>query len=148
MKEMGILTTVFVRSSNGQTTYVPHTRLVSSFIHNFRRSGHQQERIEFSIPPLTPAEKISLLKQKLDLIIENSPADFWGTCEFSGYDITDLATMRIYFNLHYRSNFQDMRAKVERRARFMNRMQDEMRILGLITPVGPTEINVSIKGEL
>jgi hypothetical protein len=97
------------------------------------------------VPPLTPTESISILKDRLNQYIEENPSDFQGSIVFTGFDIIDLSTMKICFELNHRANFQDMKARKQRRTRFINKMQEEMKALGLITKIGPTELNVSLR---
>lgn len=64
VEEMNILTTVFLRFDNLKVIY-PNVTLATRPIGNFYRSPDMGDSVDFSVHIATPAEKISLIKQKI-----------------------------------------------------------------------------------
>jgi small-conductance mechanosensitive channel len=65
VEEMNILTTVFLRFDNQKIT-IPNAVLATKAIHNFYRSPDMGDSVEFLIHVATPAEKISLIKHRIN----------------------------------------------------------------------------------
>lgn len=64
VEEMNILNTVFLRGDN-QKIYFPNSTLALRSIGNFYRSPDMADTIDFLIHVGTPADKLSLIKQRI-----------------------------------------------------------------------------------
>ena len=64
VEEMNILTTVFLRFDNQKICY-PNSTLSTKPIGNYYRSPDMGDSIDFCVHIATPAEKISLTRQRI-----------------------------------------------------------------------------------
>lgn len=75
VEEMNILTTIFLRYDN-QKIITPNSVLATKAIHNYYRSPDMGDAIDFLIHVSTPAEKIALMKHRIQRYVLKNTISF------------------------------------------------------------------------
>ncbi|EPZ33172.1 hypothetical protein ROZALSC1DRAFT_28481 [Rozella allomycis CSF55] len=143
VKEIGMMLTSF-QLGDGQIVYIPHTKLVSVNIQNYRRSGNMSESVELFVSSSITAEKIAAIKQLCIKYLENSGRDIPEKISVSGFDIVDPTRIRIVLSVVHKFNFQDMGSKNERKEKFMTYLRKGLLDLGILYDAPPTNISCKL----
>ncbi|CAK7351827.1 unnamed protein product [Dovyalis caffra] len=141
VEEMNILTTVFLRFDN-QKVIITNSVLATKAIGNYYRSPDMGDAIEFLIHLATPAEKIALVKQRINSYIENKKDHWYPSPLIIFKDAEDLTRVRIAVWLTHRMNHQDMGERYVRRSLLLDEMMKIFRELDIQYRLFPLDINV------
>jgi small-conductance mechanosensitive channel len=143
VSEFRLVHTVFERG-DGRETYMPNAVLAQKQIINLRRSKPFGEGIEVIVPNNTPSAKIKELSQRMIAYIEqNEIKEMNPKCDISikAFNDGELMTLNIYIS--HRTNNQEYGKKCARKNRFVWRLNDELRDLGI--PVYPNALAAGLK---
>lgn len=132
VQDIGLFNTTFC-SSDGQLIYIPNTSIMSNAVNNSRRSAHQSETLSYSFPITTPMSKLSALKLKLEDFLKRENRDFMDPKDFFTVTVDSLSSLKVRVVLGYKSNFQDLALRWERRERFDAFFVDAAQSLDLVT---------------
>ncbi|KAK2458963.1 mechanosensitive ion channel protein [Trifolium repens] len=141
VEEMNILTTVFLRFDNQKIT-IPNAVLATKAIHNFYRSPDMGDSVEFLIHVATPAEKISLIKHRINSFVDNKK-EHWYPSPFivlKDHEQLDMVRMAIWPT--QRMNFQDMGERFIRRSLLVGELMKIFKDLDIQYRLMPLDINV------
>ncbi|XP_054786500.1 mechanosensitive ion channel protein 6-like [Prosopis cineraria] len=141
VEEMNILTTIFLRYDNLKVT-IPNSVLATKPIYNFYRSPDMGEAAEFLVHLSTPAEKITLIINKIQSYIE-SKKEFWYPSPMIVYkDADQLNMIRIAVWPSHRMNHQDMGERFVRRSLLIEEMIKIFREVDIHFRLLPLDISV------
>ncbi|XP_048235402.1 mechanosensitive ion channel protein 6 [Ricinus communis] len=141
VEEMNILTTVFLRYDN-QKIIIANSILATKAIGNYYRSPDMGDAVEFLIHIATPAEKIAVIKQRINSYIENKKDHWYPSPMIIFKDAEDLNRVRIAIWLTHKMNHQDMGERWSRRALLLEEMVKIFRELDIQYRLLPLDINV------
>lgn len=141
VEEMNILTTVFLRFDN-QKIIITNSVLATKAIGNYYRSPDMGDAVEFLIHVATPAEKIVIVKQRINSYIENKKDHWYPSPMIIFKDAEDLTRVRIAVWLTHRMNHQDMGERFVRRSLLLDEMMRIFRELDMQYRLLPLDINV------
>lgn len=141
VEEMNILTTVFLRFDN-QKIIITNSVLATKAIGNYYRSPDMGDAVEFVIHLATPAEKIVIVKQRINSYIENKKDHWYPSPMIIFKDAEDLTRVRIAVWLTHRMNHQDMGERFVRRSLLLDEMMRIFRELDMQYRLLPLDINV------
>ncbi|KAB5534408.1 hypothetical protein DKX38_017494 [Salix brachista] len=141
VEEMNILTTVFLRYDN-QKIIISNSVLATKAIGNYYRSPDMGDAVEFLVHLATPAEKIVIVKQKINSYIENKKDHWYPSPLIIFKDAEDLTRVRIAVWLTHTMNHQDMGERFVRRSLLLDEMMRIFRELDIQYRLLPLDINV------
>lgn len=141
VEEMNILTTVFLRFDN-QKIIITNSVLATKAIGNYYRSPDMGDAVEFLIHLATPAEKIVIVKQRINSYIENKKDHWYPSPMIIFKDAEDLTRVRIAVWLTHRMNHQDMGERFVRRSLLLDEMMRIFRELDMQYRLLPLDIIV------
>ncbi|KAI3935326.1 hypothetical protein MKW98_027146 [Papaver atlanticum] len=141
VEEMNILTTVFLRYDNQKIIY-PNSVLATKPISNLYRSPDMGDAIDFCVHVSTPVEKISTMKKRLTVYIENKREHWYPSPMIVVRDVDDLNRLKISVWLCHRMNHQDMGERWVRRALVVEEMIKVLRELDIEYRMLPLDVNV------
>ncbi|KAK2356071.1 mechanosensitive ion channel protein [Trifolium repens] len=141
VEEMNILTTVFLRFDNQKIT-IPNAVLATKAIHNFYRSPDMGDSVEFLIHVATPAEKISLIKHRINSFVDNKKEHWYPSPFIVLKDHEQLNMVRMAIWPTHRMNFQDMGERFIRRSLLVEELMKIFKDLDIQYRLMPLDINV------
>ncbi|KAM3289474.1 mechanosensitive ion channel protein 6-like [Capsicum chacoense] len=141
VEEMNILTTVFLRYDNQKIIY-PNSVLSMKPISNYYRSPHMGDSVDFCIHISTPMEKISMMKEKITMYIENRSDHWYPAPMIVIRDVEDLNGIKWSVWLTHTMNHQDMGERWARRALLVEEMVKTFKGLDIQYRMLPLDVNI------
>ncbi|EPS66772.1 hypothetical protein M569_08006, partial [Genlisea aurea] len=141
VEEMNILTTVFLKGDN-QKIIFPNVTLATRPISNFYRSPDMGDAVEFAVHVATPAEKISVIKQRITSYVENKSDHWYNSPSVVVMDLIGLNAVKLSVWLRHKMNFQDIGEKWKRRALLIEEMIKIFKELDIDYRLYPLDVNV------
>lgn len=128
--EVGLWTTTFL-TSEGKLTYIANRNLINVPITNLRRSPQMSETIPFTVVPSTSPEKIKALESKLVAWLKLHGRDYSSSMFIYGFKLVDKDHLKLEIKLTHRANFNDQTKKDMRTRRFVFKLKEYIRELGI-----------------
>ncbi|CAJ2630921.1 unnamed protein product [Trifolium pratense] len=141
VEEMNILTTVFLRYDNLKIT-IPNAVLATKAINNFYRSPDMGDAIEFLIHIATPAEKVALIKHRINSFVDNKKEHWYPSPFIVLKDHEQMNMVRLAIWPTHRMNFQDMGERFIRRSLLIEELIKIFKDLDIQYRLMPLDINV------
>ncbi|KAH7282114.1 hypothetical protein KP509_35G012600 [Ceratopteris richardii] len=118
VEEMNILNTILLSPIN-EKVYYPNFLLCTKPISNYHRSPDMGDSIEFQIHMLTPLEKITELKDRIQKHIEGLPQYFYPEFRVLCKDIEDSTKMKMAIYFRHHLNYQEGGERFLRRSNLL-----------------------------
>ncbi|KAK1419358.1 hypothetical protein QVD17_28524 [Tagetes erecta] len=141
VEEMNIMNTIFLRADN-QKIYYPNNTLAMRSIANFYRSPDMWDAIDFLIHVGTPAEKISIIKQRILSSVENNKDHWYSNAIMVPMEMYDLNTQKMSVWLQHKINNQDLTERLTRRGKIVEEMIHIFKELDIEYRTYPLDINI------
>ncbi|XP_054778488.1 mechanosensitive ion channel protein 6-like [Prosopis cineraria] len=141
VEELNILTTIFLRYDN-QKIIIPNSVLATKAIHNYYRSPDMGDAIDFCIHVSTPAEKIALMKQRINSFIDNKKEHWYPSAFIVFRELEQLNMIRISIWPTHRMNHQDMGERFVRRSLLIEELLRIFREFDIQYRLLPLDINI------
>ncbi|KAA8546140.1 hypothetical protein F0562_020966 [Nyssa sinensis] len=141
VEEMNILTTVFLRYDN-QKIIFPNSTLSTKAISNYYRSPDMGDSVDFHVHIATPAEKISIMKQRITNYIESKKDHWYSSPTVVLMNLEELNKLKMSVWMRHRMNHQDMGEKWLRRALVIEEMVKIFKELDIEYRLLPLDINI------
>ncbi|KAK9070855.1 hypothetical protein SSX86_009423 [Deinandra increscens subsp. villosa] len=142
VEEMNIMNTIFLRGSDNQKIYFPNNTLAMRSIGNFYRSPDMADTIDFLIHVGTPAEKISLIKQRILNFVESNKDQWYGNPIVVPMDMYDLNSQKLSVWVTHKMNHQDVTERYTRRGKIVEEMIRIFKELDIEYRTYPLDINI------
>ncbi|KAF7841348.1 mechanosensitive ion channel protein 6-like [Senna tora] len=141
VEEMNILTTVFLRYDN-QKIIIPNSVLATKAIHNYYRSPDMGDAIDFFLHVSTPAEKIAVMKHRIQSYIDNKKEHWYPAPFIVLRDLEHLNMIRVSIWPTHRMNHQDMGERFVRRSLLIEELLKIFREQDIQYRLLPLDINI------
>ncbi|KAL8188684.1 hypothetical protein R6Q57_029704 [Mikania cordata] len=141
VEEMNIMNTIFLNSDN-QKVYYPNSTLATRSIANFYRSPDVADSIDFLIHLSTPADKISMIKQRILSFVESNKDHWYPNPMVVPMDMYDLNTQKLSVWLQHKINNQDAGERIWRRSKIVEEMIRIFKELDIEYRTYPLDINI------
>ncbi|KAJ0788331.1 putative mechanosensitive ion channel MscS, LSM domain superfamily [Helianthus annuus] len=141
VEEMNILNTIFLRADN-QKIYYPNSTLATRSIGNFYRSPDMIDTINFLIHVGTPADKISLIKQRILSFVDSNKEHWYPSPNVLTMDMYDLNTQKLSVWVKHKINYQDLKERLTRRGKIIEEMNRIFKEVDLEYRTYPLDINI------
>lgn len=119
VKEIRLLSTVFIHTSKGCVVQAPHSVLNTKYIANIRRSPQMSEPITLDVSFGTSFEQIERLREQMLAYCKEQRRDFLGQFDVTIVDIPEQNKMVLSTSIKYKSNFQQGALKAKRKNMWM-----------------------------
>ncbi|KAF8608825.1 hypothetical protein BDV93DRAFT_518874 [Ceratobasidium sp. AG-I] len=126
VKEMRLLSTVFIDTSRGCLVQAPNAGLSTQFISNIRRSAHMSETFTFDVAYDTEFEQIEALRSRMLAFVQSQRRDYQPTFDVVVFDIPDQEKMTLKADILYKSNWQQGSLKTKRRNKWVCALKTAM----------------------
>ncbi|KAF8757319.1 Mechanosensitive ion channel [Rhizoctonia solani] len=155
VKEMRLLSTVFIDVTRGCLVQAPNAGLSTQFISNIQRSGPMSETFVFDVAYDTEFEQIEALRSRMLAFVQSHRRDYQPTFDIvvSGIvfshalgglavlltfleDIPGQEKMTLKADILYKSNWQQGALKTKRRNKWMCALKTAMAELKVYGPTG------------
>ncbi|KAF5786222.1 putative mechanosensitive ion channel MscS, LSM domain superfamily [Helianthus annuus] len=141
VEEMNIMNTIFLRGDN-QKVYFPNNTLATRSIGNYYRSPDMVDTIDFLIHVGTPADKLSLIKQRILSYIESNKDHWYPDPIVLPMDMYDLNTQKLSVWVQHKMNHQDITERFLRRGKIVEEMNRIFKELDIEYRTYPLDINI------
>ncbi|CAN4105239.1 unnamed protein product [Withania somnifera] len=141
VKEMNILTTVFLRYDNQKIIY-PNSVLSTKPISYYYCSPHMGDSVDFCIHISTPMEKISMMKVRITRYIENRSDHWYPAPMIVMRDVEDLNGIKWSVWPSHTMNHQEMGERWARRALLVEEMVKIFKELDIQYRMLPLDVNI------
>ncbi|CUA66917.1 putative MscS family protein C1183,11 [Schizosaccharomyces pombe 972h-] [Rhizoctonia solani] len=136
VKEMRLLSTVFIDVTRGCLVQAPNAGLSTQFISNIRRSGAMSEAFTFDVAYDTEFEQIEGLRSRMLAFVQSHRRDYQPTFDIVVSDIPDQEKMILKADILYKSNWQQGALKTKRRNKWVCALKTAMAELKIYGPTG------------
>lgn len=141
VEEMNIMNTIFLRSDN-QKIYYPNSTLAMRSIGNFYRSPDMTDTIDFLIHVGTPADKITVIKQRIINYVESNKDHWYPNPIVLAMDMYNLNTQKLSVWVQHKINHQDITERLTRRGKIVEEMIKIFKELDIEYRTYPLDINI------
>ncbi|KZV95105.1 hypothetical protein EXIGLDRAFT_672416 [Exidia glandulosa HHB12029] len=115
VKEIRLLSTVFISVSKGCVIQAPHSVLNTKYIANIRRSPQMSEPFTMEVSYATTFEQVEKLRDQMLAFVKDQRRDFMSAFDVSIVDIPEQGKMILSTSIKYKSNFQQGALKSKRK---------------------------------
>ncbi|CAE6448905.1 unnamed protein product [Rhizoctonia solani] len=136
VKEMRLLSTVFIDTTRGCLVQAPNASLSTQFIANIRRSGAMSETFVFDVAYDTEFEQIEALRSRMLAFVQSHRRDYQPTFDIVVSDIPDQGKMILKADILYKSNWQQGALKTKRRNKWVCALKTAMAEVKIYGPTG------------
>ncbi|CAE6471545.1 unnamed protein product [Rhizoctonia solani] len=136
VKEMRLLSTVFIDITRGCLVQAPNASLSTQFISNIRRSGAMSEAFTFDVAYDTEFEQLEGLRSRMLAFVQSHRRDYQPTFDIVVSDIPDQEKMILKADILYKSNWQQGALKTKRRNKWVCALKTAMADLKIYGPSG------------
>ncbi|KAG8747158.1 hypothetical protein FRC10_002207 [Ceratobasidium sp. 414] len=126
VKEMRLLSTIFIDTSRGCLIQAPNASLSTQFISNIRRSAQMSETFVFDVAYDTEFEQIEALRGRMLSFVQSQRRDYQPTFDVVVSDIPDQEKMTLKADILYKSNWQQGALKTKRRNKWICALKTSM----------------------
>lgn len=126
VKEMRLLSTVFIDTTRGCLVQAPNASLSTQFISNIRRSAQMSETFTFDVAYDTEFEQIEALRSRMLAFVQSQRRDYQPTFDVVVADIPDQEKMTLKADILYKSNWQQGALKTKRRNKWVCALKTAM----------------------
>ncbi len=123
VRQIGWYKTTFIDDTN-TVVYKKNSKLCDAVIGNTRRSGPMTETVSIIVSMETTADQITALEDSMRKFLDDNPRDYRKNLTISIAELLDAKSMRLSFQLSYKSNLQNSAIKKKRRNAFFNELRD------------------------
>ncbi|KAG8753694.1 hypothetical protein FRC12_011461, partial [Ceratobasidium sp. 428] len=143
VKEMRLLSTVFIDTNRGCLVQAPNAGLSTQMISNIRRSAPMSETFKFDVAYDTKFEKIEALRSRMLSFVQSQRRDYLPTFDVEVSDIPDQEKMTLKAEILYKSNWQQGALKIKRRNKWICALKAAMAELKVFGPGGDPSAKAS-----